>query len=108
MNMTDLKKIMSREIIPGYKAKFIHTENLTLAYWEIKAGSVMPVHSHPNEQVVNMIEGEFELTVKDRTHVLKPEMVVTIQPNIEHSGIARTDCRIIDVFFPCRDDYKLR
>ena len=104
--MTDLKKINAREIIPGFYAKFIHAEHFTVAYWEIKAGSAMPVHSHPNEQLTTMIGGEFELTVDGETRILRPETAVTIKPNVKHSGRAISDCRIIDVFFPGRDDYR--
>jgi len=51
-------------------------------------------------------DGEFELTIDDRTQRLGPGMVAFIPPNAVHSGRAVTRCRIIDVFHPVRDDYR--
>ncbi len=106
MQKIELENINSKEIIPGYNVRFVHSENMTFAYWDIKAGSPLPEHSHSNEQVANMIEGEFELTVDGETQVLKSNSVVIIPPNAKHSGKAMTDCKIIDAFYPIREDYR--
>ena len=53
-----------REIVPGFRGRFVHTENMTFVYWDIKAGSILPDHSHPHEQVVTVIEGELEFNAK--------------------------------------------
>lgn len=102
----DLDKINAKEVVPGFKVKVVHSEHMTLTYWDIKAGSSLPEHSHPNEQVTNMIEGEFELTIDGESKILKPNSVVIIPSNANHSGTAVTDCRIIDVFYPIREDYR--
>lgn len=47
----DFSQIESREIIPGYFAKTIHGEHMTVVYWTAKAGSVLPEHSHINKQI---------------------------------------------------------
>lgn len=78
---------------------------MTLAYWNIKAGSVPPHHAHPNEQVTNMLRGKFKITVDGITKVISKGSVVIIPPKIVHSGIAVSDCYIIDVFYPFRSDY---
>lgn len=106
MQKFDLRNIQTRELFPGYEGRFLHSQNMTFVYWEIKAGSEVPGHSHPHEQVVNVIEGDFELTVDYETEILKPRSVVIIPPNAKHSGKAFTDCRIIDVFYPIREDYR--
>ena len=106
MNVYDLNDIEEKEIIPGYFARFLHSDNMTLAYWRIEAGAPMPEHSHPNEQVTNLIEGVFELVVKGKSTVLRQGSVVIIPPNIPHSGTAITECRIIDAFYPLRPEYK--
>ena len=95
-----------REIFPGFKVHFVHSTNMTFAHWAIKAGSALPEHSHPHEQVVNMIEGEFELTINSETRKLGPGTVAIIPSNARHSGRAITDCRIIDAFYPIREDYR--
>jgi quercetin dioxygenase-like cupin family protein len=49
---------------------------------------------------------EFELTIDDETQVLGPGTVTQIPGNAVHSGKALTDCRILDVFAPVREDYR--
>ena len=105
MTVKHLGDIDEREIIHGYHVKFVHSKNVTVAYWNVRALSAMPEHAHPHEQVVNLIEGKFELTVDGQTHTLVPGSVVIISPDVKHSGKALTDCRIIDVFHPVREDY---
>jgi len=41
-----------KELIPGYKARFIHTKYLTCVYWNIDAGAAFPAHSHMHEQTI--------------------------------------------------------
>lgn len=106
MNYLSINDIEEKELIPGYYVKLIHTEFTTIAYWRIEESKSMPVHTHPNEQTVNMIEGEFELVVENDKKVIKKGDIVIIPPNIPHSGKALTNCRIIDVFYPVRTDYK--
>jgi len=106
MLKTDLNKVNAKEILPGFRVKVVHSKNMTLTYWDIKAGSSLPEHSHPNEQVTNMIEGELELIVDGESNIIKPNSVVVIPSNATHSGKAITDCRVIDVFYPIREDYR--
>ena len=96
----------SREIFPGFHVHFVHSANMTFAHWTIKAGAVLPKHSHMHEQVVNMIEGEFELVINAETRRLGSRSVAIIPSNAVHSGKAITDCRIIDAFYPIREDYR--
>ncbi|MFM8912230.1 MAG: cupin domain-containing protein [Flammeovirgaceae bacterium] len=101
-----LEKIPVKEVFPGFVGRFIHTQAMTFAFWEIKQGSTVPEHAHVHEQVVNMLEGEFELTVDGQPHHLRPGMVFTIPSQVKHAGRAITHCKILDVFSPVRDDYK--
>jgi quercetin dioxygenase-like cupin family protein len=106
MAFIDLSKTASREIVPGYRARFLHAENMTLAYWEVEPGAELPEHAHPQDQIANVLEGEFELTVGGETRVLVPGQVALIPGNVPHSGRALTACRLLDAFQPARDDYR--
>lgn len=105
MEIIKLHEMAGREMVPGYHAKFVHSPNVTLAYWDIEEGNALPKHAHPHEQVVNLIEGRFEITVDGESVVLEAGSVVIIPPNVMHSGKALAPCRIIDVFYPVRTDY---
>lgn len=102
----NISKIEPREIIKGYHGRFVHMESFTVAFWDVEAGSEIPIHSHVNEQMMQVIEGEFELTVEGITKVYTPGMFVTIPSFAEHGGKAITDCKLTDIFCPVRDDYK--
>lgn len=106
MPYINLQDIPSKEIIPGYNVRFVHTDNMTFAYWKIRKGEPLPEHSHENEQVANVTKGKFELTLDGETKVLEKGQVAVIPSNAVHSGKAITDCEIIDVFYPVREDYK--
>jgi quercetin dioxygenase-like cupin family protein len=103
LNLHDLEE---KQLIPGFKGHFVHSENMTFAYWDIEAGAVLPEHSHFHEQVASMIAGEFELTVNGETKVLRPGSVAIVPSDAVHSGRAITICRIIDAFYPVREDYR--
>ena len=94
------------EFLEGAEARFIHSENITLAEWRFKANVNLPEHSHNNEQITKIISGEFELTLDGEKILLKTGSSVIIPPNAVHSGRAITECHIIDVFNPVREDFK--
>lgn len=95
-----------RMVIPGFVGRFLHSDTMTFVLWEIAAGAVLPEHSHPHEQVAHLYEGEFEVTVEGETRRMKAGSVFAIPSNARHSGRAITDCRIMDVFCPVREDYR--
>ncbi|NOY99053.1 MAG: cupin domain-containing protein, partial [Chloroflexi bacterium] len=47
MPFINLSALEEKEIIPGYKATFVHSGHMTLAYWSVTAGASLPEHSHP-------------------------------------------------------------
>jgi quercetin dioxygenase-like cupin family protein len=102
----DLASVPVREQMPGMRGRFLHSAAMTFVYWDIDEGAALPRHVHHHEQVVNMLEGEFELVVDGTPHRLKPGEVLAIPGNAPHSGRAITRCRILDVFWPIREDYR--
>lgn len=102
-----LSEIQPQDIAPGYRARFVHSVHMTFAHWEIDAGAPLPAHSHPHEQVVHIVQGRFDLIVDGQTYALSAGEVCVIRPGAVHSGVAITDCRIVDTFYPVREDYRL-
>ncbi len=105
INENDIKQ---HEIAPGFLARFIHTSGVTMAYVNIKSGSVLPEHSHVQDQITHVLEGKLELTVGGETQIAEAGKIVVIPSNIKHSAIALSACKVIDVFNPIRDDYKAK
>ncbi|MBK7938160.1 MAG: cupin domain-containing protein [Lewinellaceae bacterium] len=90
----------------GFHARMIHTDNMTLAYVDVDEGADLPEHAHVHEQVLNLLEGRFELIVGGQAHLLEAGDVFAIPSNVPHSGKAHTRCRILDVFNPVREDFR--
>jgi quercetin dioxygenase-like cupin family protein len=106
MSLHEVNKLPAKEIVPGFEARFLHTQHITIAYVHIRAGSVLPEHYHPHEQVTQVLEGQLEITVNGTTVIALPGKAVVIEGNKPHSAKALTDCRVMDVFCPVREDYK--
>ena len=100
-----LESIAIKEITKGFRAKYIHTETMTMAFIDVAAGAYMPIHQHMHEQISQVLEGKFELTVDGVRKVYGPGVIVTIPSDIPHGGVALTDCKLLDVFSPPREDY---
>jgi len=103
MLIEDLK---GRELIPGTEVRFVHGDRMTVAYWTFDPGIDLPSHSHPHEQITNIVEGDFVLTVDGVPERLGPGHYRVIPPESVHSGRSISRCRIIDVFCPVREDYR--
>ena len=106
MNFPNLKNLESREMMPGFHGRFIHGDSLTIVHWEIETNATLPEHSHPHEQVSNLLEGELEMAIDGRTERLQKGAVAIIPAYAVHSGRAMTSCRFIDVFHSVREDYR--
>ena len=106
MPFIKLSDIQEREMVPGFRARFVHTDRMTCAYWTITAGALLPEHAHPHEQVSNVIRGRFEMTVEGETQTIEPGSLLVIPSGAMHRGRALTDCHILDVFVPVREDYR--
>ncbi|CAN5558857.1 hypothetical protein BH11BAC1_BH11BAC1_16880 [soil metagenome] len=52
------------------------------------------------------MEGTFELTIEGETKTFDKPTVIVVPSNFKHSAKAATDCMIIDVFCPVREDFK--
>ncbi len=102
----NIKNLKQREIIPGFNGKFVNGENITWAFWDIKKDSSIPDHFHIHEQIMHVISGDFEFTINGLTSVFSEGDTIVIPSNIPHRGKALTNCKIMDVFSPKREEYK--
>lgn len=105
MAFLEVRDVPAHEPAPGFVGRFVHSAAMTVGYWEIRAGAVLPEHSHAQEMIATIVEGRFELTVDGTARILEPGVVAVIPSNVPHGGRAITDCRIVDVWTPRRGDY---
>lgn len=101
-----LKSLPEKELAPGLSGYYAHGINITLGLVEIKAGSNLPVHQHMHEQITYVLEGQLNMTIGGEFCELTAGMYYVIPSNVLHGAVAITDCKVIDVFNPVREDYK--
>ncbi|MEX0313629.1 MAG: cupin domain-containing protein [Allomuricauda sp.] len=102
----NLSEIQSKEIMPGYHGKMVHSDTMTWAFWDVEKDAEVPEHHHVHEQIMHILEGTFEFTVGGNTNIHSPGDVVIIPSNVPHSGKALTACKLMDVFNPVREEYR--
>lgn len=74
---------------------------------EMEPGTEIPLHSHPEEQLGLILDGQLVLRVGDDERALGPGHAYVVPGGVPHAGRAGADgCRLIDVFQPVRADYR--
>ena len=97
----------TKELLPGIVARTFWGQNMLAAVVDLDPETVMPMHSHPHEQLGIVIEGEFELTIGGEARKLKPGDVYLIPGDVEHGAKTFANpVKVMDVFNPVREEYK--
>jgi quercetin dioxygenase-like cupin family protein len=80
-------------------------ENMSAQHFRFKPGSVVPEHSHDQEQIGFVYQGELTLTVDGEEHLVGAGDAYLLESNEPHSGENRGDEDVIgiDVFAPPRE-----
>jgi quercetin dioxygenase-like cupin family protein len=97
----------------GYHSRIGGIDQKTLVYGErtlltefrLKEGSVIPRHSHPNEQTGYLISGRMVFTVGNEQFDARAGDSWCIAAGVEHSADVVEDAVAVEVFSPVREDY---
>ena len=107
MPFATLASLPAKEIFGGtIRGHYAHLDRLTVGEVELNAGTAVPMHSHPHEQVTYVIDGRFEFTIGGETRILEPGIAALIPGGVMHGGKTLTACRVFDIFTPVREDYR--
>ena len=101
-----ISEIKQRELAKGIKGRYFHTNAMTIGFVDIEKGAILPAHSHVHEQTTQIIEGQLEMTIDGVTQILEPGTITLIPSNVIHGANALTDCKVVDIFCPVREDYR--
>jgi len=104
MAFIDTNNLKVIERLPGWKGRYFDSASMTFGHYVFEAGSSIHEHSHPNEEVWNVIEGQLEVTIDGRAQVAGPGFVAIVPPNSLHSVRAIINGRAIVVDHPLRAD----
>ncbi|MFN8530047.1 MAG: cupin domain-containing protein [Anaerolineae bacterium] len=82
------------------------TDEVMLCEFFLLRDSVVPPHSHMNDQVGYVVYGRVEMTIGDTVQLIHPGDSYAIPGGVIHSARAVVDSLVIDAFSPPRDDYR--
>jgi quercetin dioxygenase-like cupin family protein len=99
------KEIVTEQLKAGVARQVIHTGRMTVARVSLSKGTVVPRHSHENEQVTLLEQGKLRFVFDDRQHVLSAGEVMEIASNLPHLVEAMEDSVAVDLFVPARADW---
>ena len=94
------------EICPGVTRRTVaNGKTMYQMLATLAAGSRMPAHSHPQEQIVHILEGKMRLIVDGVPHELSAGDSFYLASNVPHGVEVMLPTRVLDTFSPPRDDY---
>jgi len=62
----DTSKLPAIERLQGWRGRYFDSASMPFAHYQFDAGSSIHEHSHPQEEVYEVIEGEVEITIGKR------------------------------------------
>ena len=90
----------------GIRRKIYGTnDNIMMVIVEFEKGAVGSRHTHRHSQVTYVQKGSFEVSIGDKTEVLKAGDGFYASPDKEHGVVALEEGALIDVFSPMREDF---
>ncbi len=104
MAIVDIQALKIIERLPGWRGRFFHSRHMTFVHYEFDGGTSIHEHSHPEEEVYEVLEGELEITIDGVTHAARPGLVAIVPANIRHSVRALTDGKLIVIDHPARPE----
>ena len=103
----DIAGMTPQQIWAGVLGRSVHGERITLGVIELDPDSLVPEHSHENEQLGLVLSGSLAFRVGEETRELGPGGTWRITANTPHEVRAgREGAVVIDVFAPTREDWK--
>jgi len=103
VHYTDVK--LEKVTVPGAKNAFVRwlisdkdgAPHFAMRLFEVGADGNTPLHNHPWEHEIFILEGEAKVRIGDKEFQVKPGYVIYIPPNVEHTivNIGRSTLKFI-------------
>ena len=92
-------------ICPGIKRRTLVTgPSMYQMLAQLDAGSHMPAHQHPQEQIVHIVHGRMLLIVDGVRHELRTGDSFYLESDIPHGVETIDETTVLDTFSPPRED----
>jgi quercetin dioxygenase-like cupin family protein len=102
-SIIDTSKLPEIERLPGWRGRTFDSPSMTFAHYQFDQGASIHEHSHPQEEVYEIIEGELDITINGMTGRIGPGFAAIVPSDTLHSVKAITSGRVIIVDYPHRE-----
>jgi mannose-6-phosphate isomerase-like protein (cupin superfamily) len=97
-----LDSLNSKELYNDVLVRLVHGNDLTLNYFELTTKTVdLPIHEHPVEHLVVVLEGVLEFIFQDKKAIMNPKDSMFVPAKTPHTA------RVIDGPVKALEIYKV-
>ena len=100
-----LQDMPVEQLNPLIDRQFVAGERSMLARIIMRKGSLVPQHSHDNEQITYVLDGALKFVIEGRELIVRGGEILVIPSNLPHSAEALEDTVDLDIFCPPREDW---
>ncbi len=94
-------------VAEGLGLKPVFGQQLQLSFVHMLPHSVAAMHSHPEEQIGLILEGEYEFELNGVRKMVKKGDIYIVPPNVPHGAVTyEKACVVLDIFSPQRSGYR--
>ena len=94
------------QLNPLLQRQFVHGEQAMLTRFHLAKGCIIPLHSHPNEQISFIVTGSLSFDFGEGdVRIVNAGEILVIPGGVPHSAITLEDTLAYDVFAPPRQDW---
>lgn len=99
----DVNAIAPYEILPGLEFRPVLGERTLTNFVRFAPHTEAPMHTHEEEQIVLVLEGEFEFEIDGDIRLMRAGDVAVIPPWVRHGARTKeASCSEVDFFNPPR------
>jgi quercetin dioxygenase-like cupin family protein len=99
----DVQAIEPVEFVPGLEFRPVLGELTMTNFVHFEPNTEAPVHTHEEEQIVIVLDGEFEFELDGEVRTMRKGDVAVVPPWVPHGAKTKeTRCDEVDVFNPPR------
>ena len=107
MDSFHLDSIKQKELYKDVIVRLINGNDLTLNYFELKNQTVdLPVHEHPVEHLVVVLEGVIEFIFSNKKTIMKSQDFMFVPAKIRHTArVIKGPVKALEIYNVTEDKY---
>ena len=106
-NFESKQNIQPIEALEGiFRRTLLYNDSLMLCHFTLEENAEVPIHSHKEHQIGYVIKGKLKFITENGEFIVKEGDSYVFESNEKHGATILKTAEVIDVFNPCREDYK--